>query len=221
MLKKLTVAFILLITAINIGYTQSKPLGIFDAQAEVGPVKLKGDLKFDAKNGHYLLSGSGSDVYFTKDELHFAYKKIKGDFTLKADAAFIGGDTHMYGKFGLMARQSLNGDAAQVNAVVHGNKLTALQYRNTAGDSTYEQRTDVETAQVLQLQRKGSTFIMTVGYKDKPLTSEKRIDLDLGDELYVGIFICSHIPDKIKQAGFSNVRLVTAATKFSRRKKLH
>ena len=214
MYKKITTLFVGMLTAAmlsNFAGAQTKPLGLFTGQAEVGPVKLKGDVQFDVQSKQYIISGSGADVFFTRDELHYVFKKIKGDFTLRANGAFIGADTHIYGKFGLMVRQSLDSDAAQVNAVVHGNKLTALQYRRTAGDSTYEQRTDVETAEVLQLQRKGNTYIMRVSRKGQPLGAEKKIELNLGDEVYVGLFICSHVPDKIKKAVFSNVRLIAPA----------
>ena len=224
MLKKLTCFFIAIaapLAFLNNSYGQTKYLGAFEGQSEVGPVKLKGDVQYNTKTGKYIISGSGSDVFFTKDELHYVWKKIKGDFIISANGAFVGADTHMYGKFGLMVRQSLDGDAAQVNVVVHGNKLTSLQYRKAKGDSTYEQRTDVQTAKFLQLKRKGNTYTMLVANKGDAPGSEKHIDVDLGDEVYAGLFICSHVADKIKKAVFYNVKIIKPRSSGTRQKKLY
>jgi TolB protein len=205
--KLLSLTAILVAFLSTSSVAQTKSPGIFAGQSEVGPVKLKGDVVYNAKTKTYIVSGSGADVFFTKDELHYVWKKVKGDFMLKANGAFIGSETHMYGKFGLMVRKSLDGNSAQVNAVVHGNKLSSLQWRKTAADSTYEQRTDVLTANVLQLQRKGNTYTVQLGHTGEPLAPAESIELDLGDEVYVGLFVCSHIPDKIKKVTFSNVSL--------------
>ena len=35
--------------------------------------------------------------------------------------------------------------------------------------------------------------------------------VDLGDEVYVGLFVCSHSEDVIEKAKFSNVRIVVPA----------
>lgn len=186
---------------------QPKPIGIFDGQADVGPVKLKGSAVYNGQTKQYVVSASGADVFFERDELHFVWKKIKGDFTLSANGAFIGADTHMYGKFGLMVRKSLAGNSAQVNAVVHGNKLTSLQWRKTTADSTYEQRTDVLTANVLKLERRGNVYTMWVSHVGEDFAAPQKIEVNMGEEVYVGLFVCSHVADKIKQATFSNVQL--------------
>ncbi|RWY53649.1 hypothetical protein [Mucilaginibacter gilvus] len=210
--KILLLTFLLATFFVINANSQSRSLGIFDAQSDVGPVKLKGDVAYNAKTKKYVVSGSGADVFFTTDELHFVWKKVKGNFTLRVNGAFIGTNTHMYGKFGLMARKSLDGNSAQVNVVVHGNKLSSLQWRKTAADSTYEQRTDVLTANVLELQREGKTYTMRVSHKGQPFGPAKKIDLDLGDEVYLGLFICSHIPDKIKKVAFTDVKLTYQKT---------
>lgn len=223
MLKKLLCFFIFFLASLilsNSSYGQNKPLGIFEGQSEVGPVLLKGDVEYNTKTKQYIVSGSGADVFFKQDELHYVWKKIKGDFTIRANGAFIGADTHMYGKFGLMVRKSLDGDAAHVNVVVHGNKLSSLQYRKTKGDSTYEQRTGVKTAEVLQLQRKGNTYTMMLANKGGIPESEK-VNVDLGDEVYVGLFICSHEANKIKKAVFNNVSIIKLYSTGKRPKRLH
>jgi Tol biopolymer transport system component len=52
---------------------------------------------------------------------------------------------------------------------------------------------------------------MSVARKGETFVSEKIDDVDLGDDVYVGIFICSHNPDVTEKAVFNNVRIVVPA----------
>jgi TolB protein len=98
-----------------------------------------------------------------------------------------------------MVRKSLDGNSAHVNAVVHGDGLTSLQYRKTTGDSTKEQKSTLTAADVIQLERKGNTYMMSVARKGDVFGTRRKVDLDLGDEVYVGIFVCSHNADVIEK----------------------
>jgi TolB protein len=192
-------------------YAQNKPVGIFDGNSDVGPVKNKGGVFYNAANQQYTVTGSGTNIWFDKDEFHFVWKRIKGDFILRANAAFIGKGTEAHRKFGLMVRKSLEGKSAHVNAVVHGDGLTSLQYRTADGDSTKEQKAGITAAGVIQLERKGKTYTMSAAPKGDVFGPEEKIDLDLGDDVYVGIFVCSHNHAVSEKAVFSNVRIVTPA----------
>src|SRR6185437_12907786 len=63
---------------------------------------------------------------------------------------------------------------------------------------------------VLQLERKGNTYRVSAARFGDVLTSED-VSLDLGDEVYVGIFVCSHNKDVTERAVFSNVRITVPA----------
>jgi TolB protein len=190
---------------------QNKPVGIFDGNSDIGPVKNKGSVVYNAANQQYTVTGSGTNIWFDKDEFHFVWKRVKGDFILRTNAGFMGKGTEAHRKFGLMVRKSLVGNSAHVNAVVHGDGLTSLQYRVGDGDSTKEQKSGITSADVIQLERKGKTYTMSVARKGDVFGPEEKIDLDLGDEVYVGIFVCSHSPAVSEKAVFSNVRIVTPA----------
>ncbi|MCQ6957869.1 TolB family protein [Mucilaginibacter aquariorum] len=193
------------------GYSQTKAIGIFDGNTDIGTVKHKGNVEYDAQTQQYTVSGSGANIWFDKDEFHFVWKRIKGDFILRTNAEFIGKGTEAHRKFGLMVRKTLDGKSPHINAVVHGDGLTSLQYRKAVGDSTKEQKSAITSAGVIQLERKGSTYIMSVARKGDVFGPEEKIDLDLGDEVYVGIFVCSHNADVVEKATFSNVRIVAPA----------
>ncbi|RWY53650.1 hypothetical protein [Mucilaginibacter gilvus] len=210
MYNKITLFFTVVLAAVlfaGSGYSQTKSTGIFDGHGDVGPVKNKGNVKYDAKNHQYLVSGSGTNIWANTDEFQFVWKQIKGDFTIRTNAAFIGKGTELHRKFGLMVRKSLDGNSPHVNAVVHGDGLTSLQYRKTTGAVTEEQKLTQTFAEVIQLERRGNTFIMSVAHKGEAFGSEEKIDLDLGDEVYVGIFVCSHNADVVEKAVFGKVKI--------------
>ncbi|WP_183559113.1 TolB family protein [Mucilaginibacter sp. SP1R1] len=186
-------------------------LGIFDAQTDVGIVKHKGSALYDAKLQQYQLEGSGTNIWATSDAFHFVWKRMKGDFILRTNAAFTGKGVEAHRKVGLMIRTSLDSNSKHVNAVVHGDGLTSLQYRKTVGGITEEQKSSLTSAGVIQLERKGNTYIMSVARKGDLFVNEEVSNLDLGDEVYVGIFICSHNADVSEKATFNNVRIVVPA----------
>ncbi|MFD0792869.1 TolB family protein [Mucilaginibacter litoreus] len=200
-----------MLTGTGNAFAQSASVGIFDGSGDVGAVKHKGSVLYNKSLQQYTVSGSGTNIWFNHDEFYFVWKKLKGDFILRTNAAFVGKGTEAHRKFGLMVRKSLKGESAHVNAVVHGDGLTSLQYRRLDGDSTAEQKSGIRSAGVIQLERRGTTFTMSAAQAGEAFGPEEKIDLDLGDEVYVGIFVCSHNADVTEKAVFSNVRIVKPA----------
>jgi hypothetical protein len=190
---------------------QTTRLGIFDAQTDVGKVKHRGSVLYDAKLQQYQLTGAGANIWATSDAFHFVWKRMKGDFILRTNAAFIGKGVEDHRKIGLMIRTSLDSNSKHINAVVHGDGLTSLQYRKTVGGITEEQKSSITGAGVIQLERKGNTYTMSVARKGDMFVTEEVNNLDLGDEVYVGIFICSHNANVVEKATFNNVRIVVPA----------
>jgi TolB protein len=186
-------------------------LGIFDAQTDVGIVKHKGNAVYDAKLQQYRLEGAGANIWATSDAFHFVWKRIKGDFILRTNAAFIGKGVEDHRKVGLMIRTSLDSNSKHINAVVHGDGLTSLQYRKTVGGITEEKKASITGAGVIQLERKGTTYTMSVARKGDMFVTEEVSGIDLGDDVYVGIFICAHNANVVEKATFNNVRIVVPA----------
>jgi Tol biopolymer transport system component len=206
------VLFSLTFFSIN-AYAQTGQVGIFDSQSDVGPLTPPGTGSFDPTTQQYTLTGAGSNIWGTHDEFHFVWKKMKGDFILRTNAAFIGKGVEEHRKVGLMVRTSLDTNSKHINAVVHGDGLTSLQFRRTVSGVTEELKSSLTHADVIQLERKGKSYIMSVAHNGETFVTEKLDDLDLGDEVYVGIFICSHNPKVTEKAVFNNARIVVPAGK--------
>ncbi len=190
---------------------RGQAVGAFEGHGDVGKVLHPGSASFNAKTGEYTLAGSGYNVWFDLDEFHFAWKRLKGDFLVYTRARLLGKGVDPHRKVGWMARKSLDGNAPHINAVVHGDGLTSLQYRPAAGDSTKEIKSTLTGADVIQLERKGNTYTMRVARFGEPFVTEQVADLDLGDEVYVGIFVSAHNKDVLEKGAFRDVRIAKPA----------
>jgi Tol biopolymer transport system component len=72
-------------------------------------------------------------------------------------------------------------------------------------------RSSLVGADVIQLERRGNTYIMSVARSGELFIVDQVTDITLGDDVYVGLCVCSHNNDVIEQATFRNVRIVVPA----------
>ncbi len=197
----------LLLTTTAPVLAQKQNLGIFEGHGDIGAVLKPGSASYNAQTHQYELSGSGYNVWFDHDEFQFMWKRMKGDFILYTRAALVGKGVDPHRKVGWMVRSSLDGKSAHINAVEHGDGLTSLQFRRTAGANTEEIRSKLTGADVIQLERKGTTYTMRVAKFGETFVTEQVTDLDLGDEVYVGLFVGSHNKDVLERGIFHDVRI--------------
>jgi TolB protein len=190
---------------------QESALGQFEAHGDVGSPRRPGAATYNAVSQEYGLSAAGVNMWGPRDELHFAWKRLKGDFLLRAEVRFEGTGVDPHRKAGVIVRSSLDADSPYADAVVHGDGLTSLQYRRAKGVPTEEVRSELTGADVLQLERKGTTVTLSAARFGETFRTSQVSDLVLGDEVYVGLFLCSHNPDVVEKAIFRNVRLVRPA----------
>jgi TolB protein len=186
---------------------RAQALGYFETAADVGSPAIAGSTTYDSTTQRYTMTGAGTNMWFARDEFQFAYRKLTGDFILRAHVRFIGKGVDPHRKIGWMVRQSLAADSPYADAAIHGDGLTGLQFRRTAGADTEKIDSTVKAPDVVQLERRGRTFIMSVAKFGEPFTTTELAELDLGDEVHVGLFVCSHNPQVKEQAVFTNVRI--------------
>jgi Tol biopolymer transport system component len=209
-MKKLTNALLSLIfvtSFVNSHAIAQNNLGIFEGSGDVGTNVKPGSATFISQTGQYIISGAGYNVWADHDEFQYVWKKMKGDFILYTRAEFLGTWVNYHRKVGWMVRKSLDGNSAHVNAVEHGDGLTSLQFRRTAGAQTEEHKLKMTHANILQLERKGDQYIMRAAIYGEPFLTDTISGIDLGDEVYVGLFVGSHNADVLETGVFSNVRI--------------
>lgn len=211
-LTKYLAMILFFVAAITVGVRAQVAVGIFEGHGDVGNNVKAGSAVYIPETGQYVVSGAGYNIWGDHDEFRFVWKKMKGDFILHCRAEFVGAKgVEEHRKVGWMVRKTLDGNSSHVNAVVHGDGLTSLQFRRSQGSQTEEVKARLTHANIIELERKGSAYIMRVAKYGEPFVTEQVSDISLGDEVYVGLFVGSHNVDVLETGVFTNVRISVPA----------
>ena len=208
-MKKLGLAFLVLSIGAELAFGDvTTNLGRFSDQADVGNTAKPGSVNFDPARGDYLITGGGANMWSTNDAFHFVWVKMSGDLSLAADIRFADTNGNPHRKACLVIRQSLAPDSAYADVAVHGVGLTALQYRETAGDTTHEIQSDLSGPVRVGIEKRGDYVSMSVagaGESLHPAGAMYRIQFQ--EPFYIGLGVCAHNNKTSAQAVFSKVEL--------------
>ena len=192
------------------------PLGVFEAQSDIGSVVPPGTAKYDSATRTYTLTAAGANTWYRVDDFHYLWKKASGDLALTADITF---PPHTYNhepnphrKGILMFRQTLDTGGVYADVAVHGSGLTALQYRNERGANTQDIELNIAAPRTVRLEKRGDTFTLLLSMKGEPLHPfDASIRLHLKEPFYVGLGGVSHEVSTTDQFQFSHVSLQALA----------
>lgn len=185
--------------------------GLFEGNQDVGATPKPGSAEYDPVARIYRVTGGGANIWAKADAFQFVYKKISGDFTLSADVHLAGKGVEAHRKLALMVRQSLAPDSAYADVAVHGDGLTSLQYRPTAGVDTAEFRAAMKDATHISITRHGNEFTISAGDVGVQPATTGPVIVRMQDPLYVGLAVCAHNAEALETATFSNVKLNAGA----------
>ena len=211
--KHLLIVFtVVIINTSSVTAQALTPIGIFEHHQDIGNPKLKGAVVYNKDDQTYTMSGAGKNMWAIEDQFHFLWKKIKGDFMIRATIKFIGKGTDPHRKIGIMARDNLNTGSRYADACVHGDILSSLQFREKDGDSTHQVEVSTYHPTDIELERVGNTFTFSAAVFGEPYKSVTK-ELALNEEVNAGLFICSHLEDVTEKAIFSNVQIIIPPAK--------
>lgn len=178
-----------------------------------------------------MIHSAGYNVWYTRDEFRYLWKKMSGDVSLGADITFP--DPNGYGdrKAVLVIRQDLADDSKEALVALHGlgmihlaqrrvkdTRITDIEYRigsrgGRPGGATPDSLVGI-MARRIGIEKRGDSFVLFVSEDGEPMHQfGAPITLHLDAPFYVGIGFCSHVPDKADTAVLSNVVLENAAGK--------
>lgn len=180
---------------------------------DIGNPTIKGKHSYNSVNQTFTLEGSGYNMWFARDAFYFVSKEIKGDFILSVNPEFIGNGVNPHRKMGLLIRATNEDNSVYMDAAIHGDGLTSLQYRPATGADTKEVTAKSKSPEFIQVERKENEFIMRISKDGKPLEEVGRVKMDMEKTVYAGMFVCSHDENVAEKAIFKNLRLeIPAAT---------
>jgi hypothetical protein len=206
------------------------PSGIFDGQSDIGSPLVPGSASYDAATKQYTIHSAGYNVWYTRDEFRYLWKKISGDVSLAADLSFP--DPNGYGdrKALLIIRQDLDDDSKEAIVALHGAGMVHLaqrpeknarvkdmEYRiggrGRPGGTSPDSLVTVIPKRI-GIEKRGDSIALFVSLEGEPMHQfGPPITLHIDAPFYVGIGFCSHLPDKSDTAVFSNVVLENSAGK--------
>src|SRR5688500_3843703 len=64
------------------------PLGVFEGQSDIGAALVEGRAAYDPATKRYMIHSAGYNVWYTRDEFRFLWKKMSGDVSLAATIAY-------------------------------------------------------------------------------------------------------------------------------------
>lgn len=206
--------FACLLLLLPLAVCAQTPVGVFDAQSDVGRVQKAGSALYDPRYQEYMIAGSGQNMWESRDDFHFVWKRMTGNFVLSARASFVSPGMEAHRKLGWTIRPSLETNSAHVTAALHGDGLMSLQFRRVPGGTTEEMKSrDSLPGQdaVIQLERKNGVYIMSVARFGDTLATQELTGVSLPDTVYVGLFVCAHNDTVLERAAFGTVRITIPA----------
>ncbi len=206
-------------------------IGIFTGQSDIGGAVLPGSASFDAATKQYTINSAGYNIWYTRDEFRYLWKKMSGDVSLAADIKFP--DAAGYGdrKAVLVIRQDLEDDSKEAIVALHGLGMIHLAYRaekdirvkdmeyriggrGIPGGANPDSLVTVN-AQRIGIEKHGDSFALFVSLEGEPMHQfGPPVTVHIDGPFYVGIGFCAHLPDKVDTAVLSNVLLENAAGKI-------
>jgi Tol biopolymer transport system component len=208
---------IMLLSACN----RVSDLGIFQDHGDIGNVGFAGSVRFDPADSSYTVSGGGTNMWLDHDELHYVWKQVSGDISIAADIEWVGRGVDPHRKACLIIRQSLDSGSVYVDAAVHGDGLTSIQYRELQGGVTREVQSNISSPQRVRIEKNGDYFSMSVAKDGETLKSSGgTFKLPFSGPFYIGLGVCAHNNDTIETAIFSNVLIEALVEKPDSLKRL-
>jgi len=206
------------------------PIGIFDGQSDIGSALLPGSASYDGATKRYTINSAGYNIWYTRDEFRYLWKKMSGDVSLAADIAYP--DANGYGdrKAVLIIRQDLEDDSKEAMVALHGAGMIHLAHRSEKnvrvkdmeyriggrgiGGGASPDNLVTVTAKRIGIEKRGDSFALFVSLDGEPMSQfGPPIQLHLEAPFYAGIGFCSHLPDRSDTAVLSHVVLENAAGK--------
>ena len=208
--------------------TKNVHIGIFDGQSDVGAALTPGSSSYDPATDQYTITAAGYNVWYTRDEFSYLWKKMSGDVSLAANVSFPDTAGVADRKAIIIIRQSLNDDSKEAMVALHGGGLLHLAWRPETGENIKEMRVDIGSltgikstdpkllihAKRIGIEKHGDDFALFVSMTGEPMHQYgKPIHLQLDGPFYVGLGFSSHHPVNKATGILSDVVLVNGAGK--------
>ncbi len=200
--------------------TVNTPIGIFQGQSDVGSALVPGSASYNAATGEYTISSAGYNIWYSRDEFRYLWKKMSGDVSLAADASFPNPNGYGDRKVVLIIRQSLDDDAKEAMLGEHGTGMIHLAFRTDPSAMIKDMQyrfgglLNGIHAKRIGIEKRGDLIAIYVSLQGEPMHQlGPPVALHFDGPFYVGIGFCSHLAATVDTGVVSNLLLENAAGK--------
>jgi subtilisin family serine protease len=174
-------------------------------EQDVGAVALAGSAS--EAGGAFTVLGSGTDIWGFSDQFHFVYQSLSGDGEITARVASVQ-NTNPYAKSGVMIRQDLSADSPYAFTEILPRGSSGFQWRPTKGAATQGVSSAGAAPYWVRLVRSGNTFTAYRSSNGTTWTTVGSQNLNLSQDLLVGLAVTAHNNAAKCTAVFDNVTVV-------------
>src|SRR3982751_2676691 len=90
-------------------------IGEFEAHGDIGSPKIAGAAAYNPVSQDYSIAASGTNMWAQRDEFHFVWKRLRGDFIVQTRVELLGKGVDPHRKAGVIVRPGMDADAAYVD----------------------------------------------------------------------------------------------------------
>jgi hypothetical protein len=194
------------------------PIGVFDGQSDIGAAVVPGSGTYDAATRQYTVTSAGYNIWYSRDEFRYLWKKMSGDVSLAADVTFPNPTGYNDRKVVLVIRQNLEDDSKEAMIGEHGTGMIHMAWRADKGammkDAQFRFGGTLAgvKAKRIGIEKHGDSIAIFVSFTGEPMHQlGPPITLHFDAPFYAGIGFCSHLPATPDSGVFSDVILETKA----------
>jgi hypothetical protein len=203
------------------------PIGAFLGQSDIGSAVVPGSAAFDAATGQYTINAAGYNIWYSRDEFRYLWKRISGDVSLAVDVTFPNAKGYGDRKAVLVIRQDLDDDSKEIMTALHGAGLIHLAQRPQKGANIKENyrieaaahpaadaaaSVVVAPATRIGIEKHGDAFSLFVSQNGEPMHQVgSAVTVHFDEPFYVGIGFTSHLPATSDTTVLSHVVFENAA----------
>ena len=197
------------------------PIGIFQGQSDIGGALVPASASYDPDTKQYTINSAGYNIWYTRDEFRYLWKRMSGDVSLAADVTFPNPEAYGDRKIVLMIRQDLDDDSREIMArgARYGDgpsRPACAEEWLDYGHAISLQRKHCQgiMPQRIGIEKHDDCFALFVSVKGEPMHQfGPPISLHIDEPFYVGIGFCSHYPVTVDTGVVANVILENSAGK--------
>jgi endoglucanase len=169
---------------------------------DAGDVGWPGSASF--ADGVYTVTGSGIDIWNSADSFHYAYRAISGDCTIIGRVASVQ-TTDPWAKGGVMLRETLNQDSANVMMLISAENGSLLSDRPATGALSTSVGQSGAAPYWVKLSRAGDSFTGFISSDGSTWQQVGSVTVPMATNILAGLAVTAHNNTTMNTATFDNV----------------